>query len=708
MTETVAEPRPVRWGLAAKLFAILLLLGAVAVMITGVLGYIRAREALERAIFAQLTAARETKAHQVESYFRTVRNEVRLLAASKMVVDATRGFREAVDELDAKEVPADVKQAVHGWYDAQYMPMVRKLLGKDVSADEYLPMTAAPYFLQDLYIVKNPHPEGRRDLLDNPGDGSAYSKVHAIYHPLMRTAGATLGFQDFMIVDPRTGRLIYTVDKDPDFATSLRAGPYRHSNLAAAAARCATSPDPSATCLEDFSAYLPAEGLPSAFMAAPVIDRGVVTGVLVAELSIEEIDAIVTGGRRWRNEGFGATGEAYLIGPDFLVRSSGRNYFENADLYFSELKAGGASEEELAAIKRFGSPILHQRADTPATRAAIGGVEGVGEVVGYRGVPTLASWGPIRIPGVKWALVAKIDAAEAFAPVYRLERDLLIVGAIAFLVVILTGAWLSRSLLGPLRELTAGVRRFAAGDHEAHVPVRTRDEIGQLCLAFNGMIDDINQKNVVIESKNRENEELLLNVLPAPIANRLRGGEKGIADGFAEVTVAFADLVGFTQLSSEMPPSEVVTLLNGLFTRFDVAASELGIEKIKTVGDAYMAVCGLPVPVPNHAERMVRMAIRMVHITREHAMEHGVSMKLRVGINSGPVVAGVIGKSKYIYDLWGDTVNLASRMESGGIPDSVQVTRPVYEKLKDQFVFEARGELEVKGKGKVEAWVLRL
>lgn len=708
MTEVAAQSRPVRWGLAAKLFAILLLLGAVAVMITGVLGYIRAREALERAIFAQLTAARETKAHQVESYFRTVRNEVRLLAASKMVVDATRGFREAVDELDGKVVPDDVKQGVHGWYDAHYMPMVRKLLGKDVSADEYLPMTSAPYFLQDLYIVRNPHPEGRRDLLDNPGDGSAYSKVHAVYHPLMRTAGATLGFQDFMIVDPRSGRLIYTVDKDPDFATSLRAGPYRHSNLAAAAARCATSPDPSATCLEDFSAYLPAGGVPSAFMAAPVIEQGVVTGVLVAELAIEEIDAIVTGGRRWRNEGFGTTGEAYLVGPDFLVRSSGRNYFENAERYFSELKAGGASDEELAAIKRYGSPILHQHADTSATRAAIGGVEGVGEVVGYRGVPTLASWGPIRIPGVKWGIVAKIDADEAFAPVYRLERDLLIVGAIAFFVVIVTGAWLSRSLLGPLRELTAGVRRFAAGDHDAHVAVRTRDEIGQLCLAFNGMIDDINQKNVVIETKNRENEELLLNVLPAPIANRLRGGEQGIADGFAEVTVAFADLVGFTALSSEMPPADVVTLLNGLFTRFDVAASELGIEKIKTVGDAYMAVCGLPVPVPNHAERMVRMAIRMVHITREHAMEHGVSMKLRVGINSGPVVAGVIGKSKYIYDLWGDTVNLASRMESGGIPDSVQVTRPVYEKLKDQFVFEARGEIEVKGKGHVEAWVLRL
>jgi class 3 adenylate cyclase len=112
--------------------------------------------------------------------------------------------------------------------------------------------------------------------------------------------------------------------------------------------------------------------------------------------------------------------------------------------------------------------------------------------------------------------------------------------------------------------------------------------------------------------------------------------------------------------------------------------------------------------VPDHTQRMVRMAIRMVHITREHALEHRVAMKLRVGINCGPVVAGVIGKSKYIYDLWGDTVNLASRMESVGVPDSIQVTRAVYEKLKDEYVFESRGAIEVKGKGKVEAWLLKL
>ncbi|MER8441040.1 adenylate/guanylate cyclase domain-containing protein [Mesorhizobium sp. M1393] len=707
-TDVTGSSRPARWGLAAKLFTTLVLLGAIAVLVTGVLGYFRAQNALEKAVFDQLTAARQTKTRQVETYFRTIQADLRLLATSKMVVDATREFRIAVDQLDRAGVPPELQKKVGDWYVANFIPQMTRILGREPALSDYLPVGGAPYHLQYHYIVENPNPAERRKLLDDAGDGSDYSRLHAVYHPLMRAAATTVGFFDFMIADPKSGRLIYTVQKEADFTTSLQFGPYRRSNAAAVVARCAESADRSAVCLEDFAPYAPSGGAPIAFMGAPVIDQGIVIGVLIAQLSNEEIDDVVTGGRRWRQEGFGHTGEAYLVGPDYLVRSGPRAFYENRDGYFAELKAGGADDEELDAIQRYGTPVLHQRIDTKATQAALAGVEGTGEIIGYRGVPTLASWGPLAIPGVKWALVAKIDSAEAFAPIARLRQDLLLVGGLALLVVAATAAWLSRALLGPLRELTAGVKRFAAGDYGASVPVRTRDEIGQLCAAFNGMVEELREKNVVIENKNRENEELLLNVLPAPIANRLRAGEDKIADGFAEVTVAFADLVGFTALTSEMPPQEVVTFLNGLFTRFDAAANDLGIEKIKTVGDAYMAVCGLPVPVANHAERMVRMAIRMVHITREHAMEHNVPMKLRVGVNSGPVVAGVIGKSKYIYDLWGDTVNLASRMESGSIPDAVQVTRAVYERLKDQFVFEPRGAIEVKGKGKVEAWLLRL
>jgi len=704
----VPPARAVRWGLAARLFTVLLLLGAVAVLVTGVLGYIRARDALEVSIYNQLTAARKSKARQIETYFATIRTELTQLASAKMTIEAARVFRDAYDELERSDVAFDLRREVGDWYQADFLRDMNRVTGKELNVVDYLPVGPAAYYLQYHYIVTNPHPKERRDLVDDPGDGSAYTRQHAIYHPLMRGAAAGYGFFDLLMVDPRAGRIFYTTAKEVDFAASLRTGSLRQSNLSAAVARCAVSADRSAVCFEDFAPYAPSRGGPTAFMAAPVIDRGVVIAVLVAQLSIQKIDDVVTGDRRWRQEGFGVTGEAYIVGPDHLARSGLRLFYETPDRYYLELKRAGQSDEEIDAIRRYGTPVLHQRVSTEATRAALAGIEGTGEIVGYRGIPTLASWGPLAIAGTRWAVIAKIDSSEAFAPIYKLQRDLAIAGGIALLVVILTGAWLSRALLAPLRELTTGVTRFAAGDYGAKVAVRTRDEVGALCSAFNGMVDELHAKNKVIEQKNRENEELLLNVLPAPIATRLRGGEKRIADGFAEVTVAFADLAGFTAMSSDMRPDRLVALLNGLFTRFDEAAQEIGIEKIKTVGDSYMAVCGMPEPVPNHAERMVRMAIRMVHITREHALEHHVSMALRVGINSGPVVAGVIGKSKYIYDLWGDTVNLAARMESGGMPDSIQVTRRVYETLKDEFVFEPRGEIEVKGKGRVEAWLLRV
>jgi len=205
----------------------------------------------------------------------------------------------------------------------------------------------------------------------------------------------------------------------------------------------------------------------------------------------------------------------------------------------------------------------------------------------------------------------------------------------------------------------------------------------------------------------RENERLLLNILPGPIAERLKAGAESIADAFAEATVLFADIVGFTQLSAARPAQAVVELLNDLFTRFDLAARELGIEKIKTIGDAYMAVCGLPDPCPDHVERTVKMALRMLELAKAAGEERGVPLRLRIGVNSGPVVAGIIGRRKIIYDLWGDTVNVASRMESHGVPDAVQVTRPVFEKLRDRYRFEERGTIEVKGKGSIETWVLK-
>jgi class 3 adenylate cyclase len=295
---------------------------------------------------------------------------------------------------------------------------------------------------------------------------------------------------------------------------------------------------------------------------------------------------------------------------------------------------------------------------------------------------------------------------EALKPVSEMQRLFSWWGAGLLLLTVMAAWYMTRQILRPVSALVAAAKKVAAGDLTAHVEWKYKDELGILSDTFNSMTTSIREKTELIEQKNRENEALLLNILPPEIATRLKGGEHEIADSFADITVLFGDLVGFTALSSETSAAEIVDMLNGLFSLFDQAAHNLGIEKIKTIGDCYMAVCGLPRPCPDHAERMARMALRMRDATEQYGKERGQKLCLRIGLNSGPVVAGVIGTTKFIYDLWGDTVNLASRMESTGVPGEIQVTRNVYERLKGRFEFENRGVVQVKGKGEIETWLL--
>jgi adenylate cyclase len=204
-----------------------------------------------------------------------------------------------------------------------------------------------------------------------------------------------------------------------------------------------------------------------------------------------------------------------------------------------------------------------------------------------------------------------------------------------------------------------------------------------------------------------KSERLLLNILPAPIARRLKQGENPIADTYPEVTVLFADIVGFTELSSRISASELVETLNEIFTMFDELAEQYGLEKIKTIGDAYMAVGGLPEPHPGHAEAVAMMAIDMLKAVAQVNSRKKLPINVRIGINTGPVVAGVIGTKKFIYDLWGDTVNMANRMEFHGLPNCIQVTEMTYILIRDKFVFEKRGLIDVKGKGETLAFLLK-
>jgi adenylate cyclase len=202
-------------------------------------------------------------------------------------------------------------------------------------------------------------------------------------------------------------------------------------------------------------------------------------------------------------------------------------------------------------------------------------------------------------------------------------------------------------------------------------------------------------------------ESLLLNILPQSIADRLKAEPRTIADQFSSASILFADVVDFTPLSERLPPAEVVGLLDHLFSHFDELAEHYGLEKIKTIGDCYMVAAGVPSPRPDHARALALMALDMQAAMRSVDAEVGqLGLELRVGINSGPVVAGVIGRKRFLYDLWGDAVNTASRMESHGTSGRIQITGATKELLEDEFVCEPRGAIPIKGKGEIEAWYL--
>ncbi len=214
-----------------------------------------------------------------------------------------------------------------------------------------------------------------------------------------------------------------------------------------------------------------------------------------------------------------------------------------------------------------------------------------------------------------------------------------------------------------------------------------------------------------LKEANQRAEVLLLNILPKPIAERLSSTELGqqaesIVDKYDHVSILFADIVGFTELSRKMEPGELVMLLNTLFSEFDRITARHGVEKIKTIGDAYMAVCGLPEADERHAEHIANVALDMLQAVKQMNTDSGQALQLRIGLNSGPVVAGVIGLNKFAYDLWGETVNTASRMESHGRPGVIQASQSTYELLKDQYRFTALGDIEIKGYGVLPAWQL--
>lgn len=272
-------------------------------------------------------------------------------------------------------------------------------------------------------------------------------------------------------------------------------------------------------------------------------------------------------------------------------------------------------------------------------------------------------------------------------------------------------SWLlERLVLARVDALVAEVERVGvAGDAALRVSPGGNDELGGLARAINAMLDTLDTLGRGLARERNRTEQLLFNVLPHVIATRLMDDTDRIADAVPEATVVFADLVGFTQLTRSLPAHELVDLLDELFRRFDALAAEHRVEKVKTIGDAWMGVTGAPDPSPSHAADAARFALALVASVAEFAEARGLSLSVRVGLHAGPLVAGVIGQSRLGWDVWGDTVNTAARLESSGAPGRVHVSGQLAAMLASAYELEPRGALELKGLGALEtAWLLRV
>jgi adenylate cyclase len=265
-------------------------------------------------------------------------------------------------------------------------------------------------------------------------------------------------------------------------------------------------------------------------------------------------------------------------------------------------------------------------------------------------------------------------------------------------------------MLSALDELDSVVRCIEVGADDyvqkPFNPVLLKARIGA-CLEKKRLRDQEQAFLGELQREREKAERLLLNVLPGSIAARLKEGETQIADSFPDVTVLFADLVEFTKLAANTPAADLVQMLNEIFSRFDWLAELHRLEKIKTIGDAYMVVGGLPTARPDHAEAVAEMAMDMLKAVARLNAATGSRFDIRIGISTGPVVAGIIGSKKFIYDLWGDTVNIASRMESHGQSGQIHVSESTRERLKERYVLEERGRMEIKGKGGMNTYFLR-
>ena len=698
-TDPAPKPRSLRRrvtsriSIQSKLLMMLLITSVLSAAVVGAIGYQSGRSSLRDSAFARLTEIRQSQSRQLREGIGDLKDSLVIYSRGATSIQAIQAFTAGFDELNTATITPAQQQSLVDYYTNQFAPS-KKAIGEEVDVDAVLPTTNAERYLQAYYTA--PFSDWDKAVaFDDARDGSAWSAANARYNDFYREIVTRFEFEDALLLDTR-GNVVYSAYKGVDLGTNVFTGPFKGGPLASAYQAALDSNTVDYVGITDFGEYEPADE-PTAWFLSPVGPQGRVDGVLALQFPISKINRLMTMDRRWQESGMGETGETFIVGLDDLMRSDSRLFIEDPEAYKRDVvDAGTAPDIAEEAIQRGGTTLV-QPVPTEATKLAQRGQSGTLIAEDYLGHETLQAYAPANIEGLRWNVIAKINTSEAFAPVSAFTRTLVLSTVAIIFVVCLAAMLLARLFVRPIRRLETGAQKISSGDYNISLPVHSRDEFGDLTVAFNAMSRNLSIKEELLAEQRRENDRLMLSLMPEPVVQRYREGEETIAQDHQNVTVIFADVVGLDDLSSDLNSDQLLTIVNKLTRQFDAAAENLGVEQVRTLHNGYLASCGLSVPRLDNVRRTVDFAIEMQRIVERFNAETGHDLSLRAGIDTGTVTSGLVARSTLAYDMWGSAVNLAYQVQSGSPQPGVYVTSAVYDTVRDSRRFESAGVVTVDG-----------
>jgi class 3 adenylate cyclase/HAMP domain-containing protein len=698
------------FSVSSKLVTLVLTASLVSLLLTGLLSFGVAKHLMEEAGIERMTAMRNGRAEAIREYVEKLSDHVLTLSETRMTIDATKRLTQAFNQLS--DINDGQKKDLKRYYETDFVARLKSRISGDPSATTYYPTTPNERYLKYHYAAaptqqaaaKTSQSPAKRIKLEDAKDGSAWSSVHKEYHRRFARLGELFDYADIMLVDINTGNVVYSMAKEDDLGTNLLNGPYSDSQAAKVFREVKKSRDPFFITFGDFEAYKPSFGQTTMFVGTTVFHDEDFIGALIFQLTNERLDQLMTSSGKWKEVGLGASGETYLVGEDQTFRSSPRFFLENPKQYLEVMKSVGLSEQKLNDIKKSGTPILVQPVKTVGALKALAGKSGTSEYNDYRGKPTVGSYQPIQFGPFEWGLLSEFDQSELFSGVRNLARNLLVLAAVLIPALTLFTLWMAKAFIRPIQRLLDATEKISSGDYNIHIPVAARDEFGELATAFNTMSEKIGERDETLKLQMDENHRLLRSILPSSTVDRMKEGAADLAETHPSVSVLYAEIEGWQELSQNTSAEGSIALLNELTSALDDCSERFDVEKLQDVGSSYLAVSGLSRPRIDHEKRAVDCALAMLQVMKRFNQLHNVNVSLDIGIHGGPLTTGVVSSERLSFDIWGQTINIARGIHESPKRNVIQVSAPIVDALQGLFGFKPLPAMEVKGYGAIPIW----